>query len=90
MGYFSQQMIDNEPSEQELQQQSDSSFGEYMNELQHAAEQLNLNELKTLGAKNEHHDNDFGSVRNRKDNEPAQHESSRNITNSSDTEATPF
>ena len=49
-----------------------------------------LNELNNLGVKNEHSNNDIGSVRNGKINQHAKHEPRRNIIDSDGSEAAPF
>ena len=52
--------------------------------------ELFIHELQTLGVKNEHSDNGTRNIRNGQINQPTQHESSRNIANSSGKETTPF
>lgn len=49
-----------------------------------------FNELMNKGVKNEHSDNVTRNIRNWKINQPTQHESSRNIADSSGEEAAPF
>jgi hypothetical protein len=50
MGYFSQQMIDNEPSEQELQQESLAGAHEYQAECEYKASKEHQEYLNILAS----------------------------------------